>query len=97
MDMKYVYILKSLHQPEKLYIGFTADLHQRIAYHNSGRCAHTSKFMPWQIVYTENFDTERDALKRERQIKGWSRDKKEALIAGDFKALKRLAKRKFGR
>jgi predicted GIY-YIG superfamily endonuclease len=53
--------------------------------------------MPWQIVYTENFDTERDALKRERQIKGWSRDKKEALIAGDFKALKRLAKRKFGR
>lgn len=92
--MKYVYILRSLHQPGQRYIGITADLNRRLSYHNSGRCPHTSKFMPWEIVYTEQFADEGDAFKRERQIKGWSRAKKEALIAGNLKALKTLARRR---
>lgn len=77
-----------------MYIGFTGDLDQRINYHNSGRCPHTSKFMPWEIVYTERFDTDADALKRERQIKGWTRAKKEGLVARDVNQLKKLARRR---
>jgi predicted GIY-YIG superfamily endonuclease len=92
--VKYVYILRSVSQPGQIYVGMTAGLRQRLDYHNSGRCPHTSKFMPWETVYTEEFNNEVDALKRERQIKGWTRAKKEALIAGNMKALKSLAKRR---
>ncbi len=89
----YLYILRSINQLGELYIGHTRDLNQRLGYHNSGRCPHTAKFMPWEIIYTEQFDDEAEAVKRERQIKGWTRAKKEALIAGDRQALKNLAKR----
>ena len=92
--MTYVYILRSINRPGQLYIGITVDLNQRLGYHNSGRCPHTSKFMPYEIVYTEQFTEEGDAFKRERQIKGWTRAKKEALIAGNRKELKKLAKRR---
>ena len=92
--MPHVYILKSVSQPGQIYIGFTGDLHQRINYHNSGRWPHTSKFMPWKMVYTEQFDTKAAASKRERQIKGWSRKKKEALVARDVGELKKLSKRR---
>lgn len=93
-EMKYLYVLKSLSQPEQIYVGSTRDLAQRITYHNSGRCRHTSKFMPWRIVYTERFETDSDALRRERQIKGWTRVKKEALITGNVATLKKLANRR---
>ena len=92
--MMYVYILRSVSQLGQLYIGITADLSQRLGYHNSGRCPHTSKFMPWEIVYTERFADEGEAFKRERQIKGWTRAKKEALIAGDKLTLKNLSRRR---
>lgn len=89
-----MYILRSIIQPGQLYVGVTSDLDQRLGYHNTGRCPHTSKFTPWEIVYTEKFENEADAFKRERQIKGWTRVKKEALIAGNLKELKNLAKRR---
>ena len=92
--MKYVYILRGLGQPGQRYFGITSNLRQRLEYHNTGRCSHTSKFIPWEIVYTEKFENETAALRRERQIKGWTREKKEALIAGDKEALKKLAKGK---
>jgi putative endonuclease len=92
--MPHLYILKSVGHPEQIYIGVTGDLGQRMDYHNTGRCSHTSKFMPWQVAYTEQFDTKADALKRERQIKKWSRTKKDALVAGDMVELKKLAKRR---
>lgn len=79
----------------QLYIGVTEDLRQRLEYHNTGRCPHTSKFKPWEIVYAEQYENETDAFKRERQIKGWTRAKKEALIAGNKLKLKKLSKRKF--
>ena len=92
--MTYVYILKSIIHPEQLYIGVTANLVQRLEYHNSGRCPHTSKFMPWKIVYGDTFEDEAKAFRRERQLKGWTRAKKEALIAGNKTALKTLARRR---
>ena len=92
--MRYLYILKRLSQPLQMYVGVTGDVDRRIGDHNSGRCSHTAKFMPWQIVYTEPFDNGVEASNREQQIKGWTRAKKEALIAGDVEGLKGLARRR---
>lgn len=46
----YVYIIRSVTFPEQEYIGATADIRQRLKDHNSGRSAHTSKFLPWTLV-----------------------------------------------
>jgi predicted GIY-YIG superfamily endonuclease len=77
-------------------VGFTTDLGRRIDEHNRGSCSHTARFRPWRIVYSEQFFNEPDALRRERQIKGWTRAKKEALIAGNVEELRFLAKRRRG-
>lgn len=92
--MPFVYILKSLSRPTHLYVGVTSDLTQRLVYHNAKRSPHTAKFIPWEIVYSEQFEEKSAALKRERQLKGWSRAKKEALLVGDMKRLKGLARRR---
>jgi putative endonuclease len=55
--------------------------------------AYTATRLPVKIVYAEYFELVVDAIAAERRIKGWSRAKKEALIAGDWERLKRLAKR----
>ena len=49
--MWYVYILRSINFPDQEYTGATADLKRRIAEHNAGRSTHTSKFMPWELVW----------------------------------------------
>ncbi len=89
-----MYILRSISRPDQLYVGVTSNLAQRLEYHNTGRCLYTSKFRPWRIIHKEQFAEGAAALKRERQIKGWSRAKKEALISGDRNALSRLARRR---
>lgn len=94
MNVVYVYILKNISYPKQRYVGVTTDLVQRLDYHNTGRCLHTSKFLPWEMVYAEAFEDKTSAFKRERQIKKWSRSKKEALIAGNKIALKKLSKRR---
>lgn len=88
--MKYVYILRSLKFPEQIYVGVTTDLSKRLSDHNSGKCKHTTKYKPWNIVYFEESIT---PYSRERQIKKWARAKKEALIAGDVNKLKLLSKK----
>jgi len=63
--------------------------------HNAGIYdGYTTKRRPIQLVFTETYDRIIDAIARERQIKGWSRVKKEALIALDYEALPDLSKRK---
>jgi predicted GIY-YIG superfamily endonuclease len=47
--MHYVYILRSLLDPDRHYVGQTADLKDRLARHNAGEVSHTSKYLPWQI------------------------------------------------
>ena len=67
---------------------------QRLAEHNSGRYGgYTSTRLPVMLVWTEHFPDITDAIAVERQLKGWSRAKKEALIRGDCEAIRRLAKR----
>jgi len=62
--------------------------------HNSRRAAKwTACRLPVMLVYSEACESEENVMERERQIKRWSHAKKEALIAGDKKALHNLAKR----
>ena len=75
---------------ESLYTGFARDVDQRVAFHNSGRGAkYTASRLPVTLVYRERCRSLSHALKRECQIKTWSRAEKEALIAGG-RLLKRL-------
>lgn len=83
-----VYIVKCA--DGSLYTGCARDPEQRVEVHNSGRGArYTAGRLPVRLVYSEPCASQGDALRRERQLKGWTRRKKEALIAGDAEALKR--------
>ena len=74
------------------YTGHTDDLERRIAQHQSGAFpGYTHDRRPIDLMFSETFQTRIDALERERQIKDWSRKKKEALIAGDWDAIQLLA------
>jgi putative endonuclease len=69
-------------------------LERRVAEHNAGTYdGWTARRRPVTLVYSEWFDRILDAIAAERQIKGWSRAKKEALIRGDFDALRALSRR----
>lgn len=79
--MRFVYILQCA--DGSFYIGETGDLVSRLGAHNSGiAAAHTAKRRPVQLVYAEEHVNRQLARARERQIKGWTRAKKAALIAG---------------
>jgi putative endonuclease len=70
-------------------------LEQRIAEHNAGTYdGYTAQRRPVTLVFSQWFDRIIDAIAAERQVKGWSRAKKEALIEGDFHQLRMLASRK---
>jgi putative endonuclease len=64
-----VYVLYSKGY-EKIYIGFTSDLAQRLLSHNElGKKGWTIKFRPWQLIHSEVFQLKLDAIKREKQLK----------------------------
>jgi len=90
--MYYVYILCCA--DDSYYVGSAQDLDARVKAHNDGRgAAYTFKHRPVHVVYSEALDSEVQAVTPERQLKRWSRGKKEALIAGDLNRLKHLSKR----
>ncbi|MBI5121770.1 MAG: GIY-YIG nuclease family protein [Rhodospirillales bacterium] len=69
-------------------------LELRIAEHNAGTYGgYTAKRRPVALVYSQEFERVEDCIAVERQLKGWSRAKKEALIHGDVVKLMVLAKR----
>ena len=75
------------------YTGHTDRLEHRVGEHTAGIGAdYTSRRMPVKFIWSEEFPSRIDALERERQIKGWSRAKKEALIRGDWVGLSDLSK-----
>ena len=79
----------------KFYVGHTDDLDTRIAEHMSGRIrGYTSSRLPVTLVWSDQFPTRYEALCAERQIKGWSRAKKLALIRGDWNMISILAQNK---
>ena len=90
--MHYVYILRCAEG--SFYVGSTHNLQARLKAHNNGRgAAYTFKHRPVLLVYSETFQSETDALNHERQLKRWSRGKKEALISNNFQRLKHLSRR----
>ena len=79
----YVYILRC--SDGSYYTGHTDNLESRLAAHQSGRFGgYTHTRLPVTLVFTQEFPTREEALASERRIKGWSRAKKETLMAGDW-------------
>jgi putative endonuclease len=88
--MPYMYILECA--DGSYYTGSTWDLERRLWQHQNGLGAnHTAKRLPVKLVYCEAFNRIDDAYRREKQIQGWSRKKKQALMAGDTHLLHHLA------
>jgi putative endonuclease len=91
----YVYMLRCA--DASYYVGSATgnDLTRRIREHQVGAYrGYTFKRRPVQLVWSEHFDRIIDAIAVERQPKGWSRAKKEALIRGDWDSIKTLAQRR---
>ena len=78
----YVYLLRC--SDGSYYVGRTNDLEQRLAAHERGATeGYTRSRRPVELVFSDRFLRRQEAFHRERQIKGWSGAKKEALIKGD--------------
>ena len=77
------------------YIGHTDDLEMRIAQHEAGTFpGYTKSRRPIKLVWSQEFGTRMEALEAERQIKGWGRAKKLALIREDWSLISTLARSK---
>ncbi len=67
--MKYVYILESVGQPDRHYVGQTDDLKERLHRHNTGQVTHTAKYMPWRLRTYLGFSDDKSAIAFERYLK----------------------------
>ena len=90
----FVYILKC--SDNSYYVGVTNNIGRRLEEHNSGvnESCYTYSRRPVLFEYIQEFQNPLDAIGFEKQIKKWTRAKKEALIKGDIDKLKELAKSK---
>jgi predicted GIY-YIG superfamily endonuclease len=79
----WVYILKCA--DASYYTRHTDDLEARVGAHESGEMpGYTQSRRPVKLAFAQEFPTRKEALESERQIKGWSRAKKEAMMRGDW-------------
>ena len=87
----YFYILKCA--DDSYYTGVTNDIDFRLKQHNEGidKKSYTFSRRPLELVFANDFKYIDKAIAFEKQIKGWSRKKKEAIIEGDWNKLKELA------
>jgi predicted GIY-YIG superfamily endonuclease len=92
--MAWMYILKCV--DGSYYVGSTKNLERRLSQHQEGVGAkYTSRRLPVELVYSEEYDRVVDAFNREKQVQNWSRAKREALIEAKTELLPALAKKKF--
>jgi putative endonuclease len=90
--MGYMYILKCA--DGTYYTGSTVDLEKRLWQHQHGEGAnYTKKRLPVELIYYEEYSRIDQAFYREKQVQGWNRKKKEALMTEDFETLKTLSKK----
>ncbi|WP_420577923.1 GIY-YIG nuclease family protein [Ekhidna sp.] len=91
MNKYTVYILKC--SDNSYYVGVTNDIEARIIQHNQGmnRKAYTYSRRPVTLVFEEHFLDINQAIAFEKQIKGWRREKKDALIKRDWTKLPELS------
>ncbi len=92
MKTYYVYIVKCTDQ--SYYTGITNNIERRLHGHNHGvnLDCYTYKRRPVQLMFVQDFSNPKDAIAAEKQIKSWSRKKKEALFRGDWNIIHELAK-----
>lgn len=97
MKTYYVYIIKC--SDNTYYTGITNDLQRRFIEHQSGENenSYTFKRRPLQLVYYSEFSDVNTAIAKEKQIKKWSRKKKEALIKENYERLTLLSKKNWNR
>lgn len=94
MPTSYMYILQC--HDDTYYVGSTKNIEIRLAQHQSGEGAqYTARRLPVKLVYYEEYDRIDIAFNREKQVQGWSRKKREALINGEEYLLPELAKKVF--
>jgi len=88
-----IYILKCA--DDSYYVGHAQNVESRMIEHHSRMHDHcyTATRLPIELLYAKEFPTRDEAFNFERQIKGWSRAKKEALIQGGFEAVRALSKK----
>ena len=93
-SMPFMYILEC--SDKSYYVGSTWSIEKRLSEHQTGEGSnYTKTHLPVQLIYYEEYDRVEDAFHRERQLHGWSRKKKEALIEGKYEKLPELAKKIF--
>jgi putative endonuclease len=80
MDRAYIYILTNDNH-SVLYVGVTTNLHERILQHRRLEVGFTSRYNLTKLIYVEQHSDVRSAIEREKQLKSWSRRRKEELIA----------------
>ena len=76
--MYLVYILKCI--DDSFYTGYTDNIILRVKQHNRGEVKYTKNLRPVKLIYTETCSKKKEAIAREKQIKGWTRIKKYNLI-----------------
>ncbi len=88
----FVYMLRC--RDGSYYVGLTREgLDRRISEHQEGRFqGYTHGRRPVELVWAEEFQWLKDAIECERRLKGWRREKKEALIKRDYEALRPLSR-----
>ena len=69
LNSRFVYILRSLVDPARYYVGLTSDVTRRLETHNSGGSIHTVVHRPWQLVAAIEFSNADSAVKFERYLK----------------------------
>ncbi len=80
----FLYILKSK-SIDKFYVGISQNPERRLEYHNSFEKGFTSRYRPWEIVFTLMFPSKEDAAKMEKKIKSWKSSKMiKRVIEGDI-------------
>ncbi len=91
MKFYYVYILRC--SDNSLYVGISNDLERRVNEHNDGKLinAYTYERRPVVLEWFQDFTAPNQAIYFEKKLKGWSKQKKEALIKGDFDMIETLA------
>ncbi len=70
--MFYVYHIQSIKYPDQIYVGYTKNLKERLACHNSGGSIYTSRYMPWKLIAYHAFEDELKAMKFEQYLKSQS-------------------------
>jgi predicted GIY-YIG superfamily endonuclease len=69
---RFVYVLRSLAEHDRPYIGVTSDVTRRLGFHNAGVSPHTAKYRPWILVVSMEFADEQAAVRFEQYLKSSS-------------------------